>query len=74
MLGAEGQQQNLPQVMRFLAEHYHNVAQQRAVWIQAVEAVCTILIITLPVAWICMALISPLAKLIQHCSITSGVY
>lgn len=74
MLNGPTQQQHLPQTLRYLADYYAAVAQQRAVWLGAITAPLVITLIGVPVGWICIGLFSPLVKLIQNLAEGSGMF
>ena len=67
-------QQYSPQSLRYLAEYYTVLAQQRLVWFSAMTAPVTIMLIAFPVGWICIGMFSPLVHLIQHCAEFTGMY
>ncbi len=67
-------QQYSPQSLRYLAEYYTVLAQQRVVWFSAMTAPVTIMLIAIPVGWICIGMFSPLVHLIQHCAEYTGMY
>ena len=74
MLGSEPQQQNLPEVSRYLADYYATLAFQRKMWVQAVYAPAITILLGIPVAWFCFAMFSPLVALIQNCAEVSGAF
>ncbi|MBL4699794.1 MAG: type II secretion system F family protein [Phycisphaeraceae bacterium] len=74
LLSNQAQQQNLPDVMRYLAHYYCNLTQQRQVWLQAVYAPSVVLLLALPTAWICIGMFMPLVVLIQKMAQQTGMY
>jgi type II secretory pathway component PulF len=66
--------QDLPRMMRYLGEHYALSAQHGLIWLRAVVAPVMVILIALPVAWICVALITPLSTMIMKVVYSSGAF
>lgn len=74
MLGSDSHQQNLPEVLRYLANYYTTLTLQRKMWVQAICAPAITILLGIPVAWFCFAMFSPLVVLIQNCADIAGAF
>lgn len=74
MLGTSAQQQTLPQVMHYMAEYYQMISRQRSIWFRSMVTPLVVLVVGIPVGWICIGLFTPLVVLIEHCVMVTGVY